>query len=214
MAIAGAFCPKRFESTNDTRFERLAATNAGGTIAVRAGSNSAAMALAWAPACAAWPAAVASHPAYGAAAPGIASDAAPLSLVTFLLVARSAIPRTPVHMTTPSTPTAAEQPGSSGLTAPSSTRWLRVLRSELSVVGGGVTAGGGPPQAPSITAITRSGAHLLRHPRRCVEETGFHRTKPTWSGADDAWASASSRAITVVESPSPHKDSHTPACCP
>ena len=46
-AIAGAFCPKIFDITNDTRLDRLAATVAGCTVAASADSNALATALAW-----------------------------------------------------------------------------------------------------------------------------------------------------------------------
>ncbi|CNU60864.1 Uncharacterised protein [Mycobacterium tuberculosis] len=44
-----------------------------------------------------------------------------VSVVILAPDARSAMPRTPDQITFPSTPTAAEQPGSSALMAPSST---------------------------------------------------------------------------------------------
>src|SRR5258708_3739086 len=76
-AIAGAFCPNRFDITNDTKSERLPATVTGCTVAAKADSNS--LATAWA--CVAAPeacvAAALNHPAYGAAAAAMAWDAGP-----------------------------------------------------------------------------------------------------------------------------------------
>ncbi len=76
-AIAGAFCPKRFENANDTKSERLAATSAGCTIAARTASNSVTRAAAWVADRWAWAAAAASHPRYGATAAAIAADDGP-----------------------------------------------------------------------------------------------------------------------------------------
>ncbi|CFE44263.1 Uncharacterised protein [Mycobacterium tuberculosis] len=45
-AIAGAFCPNRFDITSDTRSARLAATSIGCTTAVLTASNSAIIAAA------------------------------------------------------------------------------------------------------------------------------------------------------------------------
>ncbi|CFE84670.1 Uncharacterised protein [Mycobacterium tuberculosis] len=45
-AIAGAFCPNTFDSTNCTNALRLAATTTGSTMAARAASNAPATALA------------------------------------------------------------------------------------------------------------------------------------------------------------------------
>ncbi|SGM50191.1 Uncharacterised protein [Mycobacterium tuberculosis] len=45
-AIAGAFCPNRFDNTNCTNALRLAATSIGCTVAARAASNALATALA------------------------------------------------------------------------------------------------------------------------------------------------------------------------
>ncbi|KQH80804.1 hypothetical protein AO501_20235 [Mycobacterium gordonae] len=45
-AIAGAFCPNRFDNTSDTKPERFAATSAGWTTAECTASNSATIAAA------------------------------------------------------------------------------------------------------------------------------------------------------------------------
>ncbi|BCI90431.1 hypothetical protein NIIDMKKI_56370 [Mycobacterium kansasii] len=62
-AMAGAFCPNRFDITNCTNSLRFAATTTGRTIAVRAASNTLATALAWSAAPAARAAATLSQPA-------------------------------------------------------------------------------------------------------------------------------------------------------
>ncbi|RFZ37359.1 hypothetical protein DAVIS_03907 [Mycobacterium marinum] len=76
-AIAGAFCPNRFDSTRDTKLERLTAISSGCTVAATADSNAPTTASACADALDAWVAAVFNHPAYGAAAASIALAAGP-----------------------------------------------------------------------------------------------------------------------------------------
>jgi hypothetical protein len=63
VAIAGAFCPSRFDVTSDTSSDRLAATTTGCTVAARADSNTLAAARACVAAPDAWAAAAPKNPA-------------------------------------------------------------------------------------------------------------------------------------------------------
>ncbi|CFE40960.1 Uncharacterised protein [Mycobacterium tuberculosis] len=76
-AIAGAFCPNKFDATSDATWARFAATIAGCTVAASASSNTDTAARARPAAPSAWAADVLSHPMYDAAASTIAADADP-----------------------------------------------------------------------------------------------------------------------------------------
>jgi hypothetical protein len=76
-AIAGAFCPNRFDATSETSWFLFTPTSTGCTVAACAASKAAAVARSCCAVCDTCPAAVLSHPANGAAPAAIDTAAGP-----------------------------------------------------------------------------------------------------------------------------------------